>query len=399
MNKKYCNVAFILSLSLSLLFLYRCADNNDVGESDLYGEDEKIIDIGYEDYIRNDLSFVEDIEDTFGDELNQNIVDTLEPVDVTDISDVGVLQSPMLVTNKDYLPLLKKIIQDAKNNIIILHQEFLTGSTLDQLQNDLVAAKKRGVNVRVLLERDVEENAQRVESLKSNGIDAALDSSSKTLHLKLVLSDNRHILLGSTNLSYSSFQYNNEVNVYVDDSKTVQKFYDYANSILLDNSKLAKVYCTDCEFVPIGDAQYSDIVVPIINNAKKYVFVIMYQYSYDTDISTPNGKITNALIDAKSRGVLVKVLLEYSSFDYNLNTVNQRTSNYLKEKGIEVRMDSKEIVTHAKLLIADDVVVVYSGNWVYSSLSSNHEVGLVLRNESIKTNSVNYFNALYNSAK
>ncbi len=399
------NLLIFLSCLLPALYI-SCSDEA-AGPVQEMQDDLAITDTGYDisfSDLQNDSDNPADVVDTT-DEIYSDITDdaqtgdTAEISDISDITDSGLIRSPQLVNNKDYLPFLKNIIQNARDNIIILHQEFLTGSTLDQLQNDLIAAKKRGVNIKILLEKDVEENAQRVNTLRSNGIDAALDSSSKTLHLKLVLSDNSHLLLGSTNFSYSSFQYNNEVNIYVNDTETVSRFYDYANSVLSDNGKLSKIYCTNCEFTPIGDGQYADIVVPVINNAKKNLFVIMYQYSYDTDTSTPNGRITKALLDAKLRGAVVKILLEYSSFDSTLNSANQNTSQYLKGKGIDVRLDSKEIVTHAKLLITDDTVVVYSGNWVYSALSANHEVGLITKDSSVRDNAVNYFNALFNSAK
>lgn len=364
------------------------------------GED--AIDIVNEDILSfdtiSDAGIDSNPSDVVIDDVYEEIEDISSP-DISDVSDVIIYESPSMVVNKDYLPLLKKIINNAKNNVLILHQEFLTGSTLDQLQNDLVSAKNRGVSVKVLLEKDVDDNLQRVNSLKSQGIDAAVDSSSKTLHLKLVLSDNRYILLGSTNLSYSSFQYNNEVNLFVDDIELAKRYYEYANNILSDNSKLSKIYCSTCNIVPIGDGQYADIVVPYINSATTRVYVIMYQFSYDTDTSTPNGKITKALVDAKNRGAIVKVLLEYSSFDSTLNYANSSTSSYLKGKGIDVRMDSKDTVTHAKLLIADDYAVIYSGNWVYSALINNHEVGALLNDNKITDNAVNYFNALFNSAK
>ncbi len=344
------------------------------------------------DVVVEDVSF-EDIQDL------SDVTDVKDGFDLSDISDSKPIDSPAMIVNKEYYPLLKKIIQSASENIIILHQEFLSGSTLDQLQNDLISAKKRGVDVRVLLERDVDENSARVDSLRANGIDAALDNTSKTLHLKLVLADNRHLLLGSSNFSYSAFQYNNEVNMYFNDTTLAKQFYNYAEGVLANNSGLARIYCSGCDIVPIGDTQYADIVVPYINNASKYVFVIMYEFSYDTDESSPNGKITKALIDARSRGATLKILLENSSFDQILNSTNQKTASYLRSKGMEVRFDSVDTVTHAKLLIADDTVVVYSGNWVYSSLTKNHEVGVVLKKKEITDIAINYFNALFNSAK
>ncbi len=395
--KEFCEGRLNTKIKIIFLFVllvFACTNEEAIKQSaeddiyDLFQSFEVL-----EDLLYNEDTGLKDDIDTF---------DVRDNDDLDILSDVGnevYIQSPQFVANRDYLVLLKKIINISRENIIILHQEFLKGSTLDQIQNDLIAAKNRGVYVRVLLEKDVDDNAERVNSLRANGIDAKLDSSSRTLHLKLVLVDNKHLLLGSTNLSYSSFQYNNEVNIYLNDIEVVNKFYEYANSVISDNGRLSKIYCSSCAFTPIGDAQYADIVVPIINNAKKNVNIIMYQFSYDTDISTPNGSITKALTDAKSRGASVKLLLEFSSFDSTLNYANQNTSRYLKDKGIDVRFDSKDVVTHAKLLISDDTVVIYTGNWVYTALTGNHEVGIVVNDLNIKNMAINYFNALFNSAK
>lgn len=383
----------IFSLFVYLLILFTgCSEDINTETYDIENGEGDIfinVDSNYTD-IYNPQDTI-DAEDDVRDDL---------ALDIQDISDVNQgFDSPQFVANRDYLPLLKRLIQSAEKNIIILHQEFLTGSTLDQLQNDIISAKKRGVDVTVLLEKDISDNASRVDTLKSQGINASLDTSSKTLHLKLFLSDNKYVLLGSTNLSYSSFQYNNEVNYFSDDTTLVSKFYEYANGVLSNNGSLQKIYCTNCGVIPIGDSQYDDLVTPYMNSAQKRLYIIVYQFDYDTDSSTPNGKITKAILDAKSRGLDVKILFEYSSFDNTLNSTNQKTGNYLKSKGIDVRFDSKDITTHAKLLIADDRVVIYSGNWVYSALTSNHEVGVIVDYSKITESALNYFNALFNSAK
>jgi phosphatidylserine/phosphatidylglycerophosphate/cardiolipin synthase-like enzyme len=382
----------IFSLCVYVLILFSgCSDDINTETYDIENQEGDIFINGDSNY--TDINPVDTIE-AYGD-AGEDLA-----LDIQDVPDINQdFDSPQFVANRDYLPLLKRLIQSAEKNIVILHQEFLTGSTLDQLQSDLISAKKRGVDVTVLLEKDVSENASRVNTLKSQGINASLDTSSKTLHLKLFLSDNKYVLLGSTNLSISSFQYNNEVNYFSDDTTLVSKFYEYARGVLANNSSLQKIYCSNCEVIPVGDSQYDDLVVPYINSARKRLYIIIYQFDYDTDTSTPNGRITNAILDAKSRGLDVKILLEYSSFDQTLNSTNQRTANFLKSRGIDVRFDSKDITTHAKLLIADDRVVIYSGNWMYSALTSNHEVGVIVNYPGITQAAVNYFNSLFNSSK
>ncbi len=84
------------------------------------------------------------------------------------------------------------------------------------LVDKLIAAKNRGVSVRILLDRDREKdvyestviNTNVLEALRVGGVDARFDSEDKLLHSKFLVLDSETSILGSHNWSAGSyFQY------------------------------------------------------------------------------------------------------------------------------------------------------------------------------------------------
>jgi len=99
----------------------------------------------------------------------------------------------------------------------------------------------------------------------------------------------------------------------------------------------------------------------------------------NADPKYPDGPVLQfigELGQAVERGVSVFVLLERSDYNDDLNALNEAAAIYMRSLGILVRHDEPDVITHAKLLVADGVAVVSTGNWSYSGLSTNHELTL-----------------------
>ena len=96
-------------------------------------------------------------------------------------------------------------------------------------------AKKRGVDVKVLLEKsDYNDrlnryNTQTKNKLRRKKIKVRFDSASKQTHSKLIIVDGTWTFLGSHNLSYSALKRNNEFSVLIKSkaiAKRATKFLD-----------------------------------------------------------------------------------------------------------------------------------------------------------------------------
>jgi len=101
----------------------------------------------------------------------------------------------------------------------------------------IVAAKNRGVNVRVLVDDNtMTESLNSLQSiiyLQNNGVSVKLDKNkSVTTHTKMVIVDNTFLFVGSHNWSYEGLQKNNEYSVMIkgDLSNAIQYFQDLWNN-------------------------------------------------------------------------------------------------------------------------------------------------------------------------
>ena len=83
--------------------------------------------------------------------------------------------------------------------------------TNEKLMDALVSAEERGVDVRIILEKEVEINQQAYLVLKTNGVDTRWASTNYRLtHSKLMVIDDRKVFIGSPNFSWSAFNANRE---------------------------------------------------------------------------------------------------------------------------------------------------------------------------------------------
>ncbi|HBI47950.1 MAG TPA: phospholipase [Smithella sp.] len=133
----------------------------------------------------------------------------------------------VILTNEDYFPALLKAIDEAQSEIFISIFSFKAGvhenSYPDRIMGHLAKAVKRGVKVYVILETTDNksdklniQNKQTGKLLEEKGIYVFFDSPRKTTHTKLVVIDQRLLLLGSHNFTQSALRYNNEISVLLD---------------------------------------------------------------------------------------------------------------------------------------------------------------------------------------
>jgi len=95
------------------------------------------------------------------------------------------------------------------------------------LANELVKAKERGVDVRVILEPRLsgDENLKMMKFLREKGISARWASLEyKLTHAKAMIVDKKKVLVGSTNWSMSAMTKNREYSVLIEDNGVVAEF-------------------------------------------------------------------------------------------------------------------------------------------------------------------------------
>jgi phosphatidylserine/phosphatidylglycerophosphate/cardiolipin synthase-like enzyme len=97
------------------------------------------------------------------------------------------------------------------------------------------------------------------------------------------------------------------------------------------------------------------------------------------------NKVMNELIAASKRGVMVEVFMEKNNRpEDDLNAYNHSTATKLRKAGIEVRFDSKNIITHTKLIIIDErLVFIGSHNLTHTALSKSNETSLMVNSKEL----------------
>jgi len=149
----------------------------------------------------------------------------------------------LLLTNEDYFPALIKAIDEAQKEIFMSIFSFKTGvhknSYPDRILGHLAKAVKRGVDVKVILETTGRlsdelntQNRQTGKFLEEKGVKVYFDSPRTTTHTKLIVIDERLIILGSHNLTQSALKYNNEISIMLSRPDLAKRACNYMLTII-----------------------------------------------------------------------------------------------------------------------------------------------------------------------
>ena len=131
---------------------------------------------------------------------------------------------------------------------------------------------------------------------------------------------------------------------------------------------------------PIYNREYMPALHQVLQNAKKSINIAMFTFRYYPNYpNDANSVIINDLIDAKRRGVDVKVILDCSDWNRSNTLQNKMVGDSLKKVGIDVYYDPVDVTTHDKLIIVDDsITIIGSHNWSYYALERNNEASVLI---------------------
>jgi phosphatidylserine/phosphatidylglycerophosphate/cardiolipin synthase-like enzyme len=117
--------------------------------------------------------------------------------------------------------LLISLINRANRSVYVAVYSF----TRDSLATALISAKERGVEVRVVIERErAYEQGSEYPRLKSAGVDVRLDGNPNLMHHKFMVIDGYIVVTGSYNWSSAAEDRNDENVVVIFDRDVAQRF-------------------------------------------------------------------------------------------------------------------------------------------------------------------------------
>ncbi|MBI3070533.1 MAG: hypothetical protein HYY84_00255 [Deltaproteobacteria bacterium] len=232
--------------------------------------------------------------------------------------------------------------------------------TLDAFTNAFIAAHRRGVSVRVMLDMSQAANNRARDALQAAGVPwKAAPTEFEHNHAKVLIIDRREAIVMSANLigfSMGSERNYGVINTNADDIVDLEAIFDrdWTGSGALDLS---------CTRLVVSPVNARDRLLNFFNGATQTLDIAV-MYLSDRDFV--------AVVKArKAAGVSVRVLLA----DPDWIGGNRATATDLGALGIPVKF-LKTVELHAKLVIADGVPFVGSQNYSWTSITKNREIGL-----------------------
>jgi len=234
--------------------------------------------------------------------------------------------------------------------------------TVRALADRVVAAKQRGVAVRVILDPDSPGN-DAVRPTLTNANVPTRDATPlySFSHAKYMVIDGDRVVIMSMNFNV--------------DAMSRERNYGMVDRDPKDVADLEKVFTMDWASAGGEPAQPADLACTRLiispNNAKARILELIENATTTLEVEVmylSEDSVRLAIGAAKARGVDVRVILSEST---------DASIPYLRGLGIPVRI-ANGFFLHAKLIVADGVVFVGSENMSLTSLTKNREVGALV---------------------
>lgn len=100
------------------------------------------------------------------------------------------------------------------------------GSNIQKFNNAIIDAAKKGVNIKVMANE-----YPTIAVLKRNGIKARKIETTRKVHAKLMIIDNKIAIIGSHNYSMGAFTTNYEISVITQDEEVVNRLKQFFNNL------------------------------------------------------------------------------------------------------------------------------------------------------------------------
>jgi len=147
-----------------------------------------------------------------------------------------------VIADGQYFIAVRRCFQEAKSSIKMMmfeasYYKKYPDSPSNLLIKELIAAKKRGLDVKVILEqregteRATLRNKETGALLAKSGVEVVYDPLNITTHTKLLIIDGEISVVGSTNWTYNALDKNHEVSVLIRSPEVANDLQNYFQSI------------------------------------------------------------------------------------------------------------------------------------------------------------------------
>lgn len=300
---------------------------------------------------------------------------------------------PSISTNTSFGKELLVLIEGAKDEISFaiygLREQ-------DAVLEALLRAKKRGVTIKAVVDSDAHGKNYYSDTYKLyEHFKVVSDEKTHIMHNKFFIIDRKTLWSGSANISDTGTGgYNANNAITTDDKKVIALYQEEFDEMFYERKFSKKKSKRGYERIKTEDSiisgyfspksnTYEEGIRELIQSAKKYIYVPIFYLTHK--------ELSHQLIQAKKRGVSVKIIIDASAAG---NKYSMHKS--LREEGIQVKVENFGGKMHCKSMVIDDSTIVSgSMNFTKAGNSQNDENTLIIQNSSLAIKYKNYFLELW----
>ncbi len=271
----------------------------------------------------------------------------------------------LVVIPEDGVQPLAQLIDSARESVWVYVYMLSERRVVDGLK----AAAGRGVDARVMLERDpfgaTDFNDPVRDELSRAGVKVQWHNPAfKLSHQKVVLVDRRQALVATFNFVKTAFTTNREFGIITQDPAVVNDLY-----ALFDADWQRTSFKPRSDRLVISPNNSRTKIVGVLRSARKVLYM--------EQLSLQDAEVVAEIANAARRGVEVKVIM---SVPPSKSDPDARGRKAVVDAGGKVKFLAG-LDVHAKVILSDDVLFVGSENLTAQSLDLNREVGLITTNK------------------
>lgn len=211
------------------------------------------------------------------------------------------------------------------------------------------------------------------------------------MHNKFFIFDSSTVITGSANISITDISDFNTNDILIIKSPEIAQIYKQEFEQMYDkkfHNKKAKI--KDNENILLGNSIISvyfspqhnvinTVLIPLINEAKSYIYLPIFVITHK--------KVSQALADAASRGVDVRIILDATNAGnkYSTHELLRKANVPVKTENFAGKMHSKALIIDDKYLITGSMNLSKRGNNI------NDENVLVIENSTLAKYYKNFF--------
>ncbi len=315
-----------------------------------------------------------------------------------------VFTTPSLVypdkaENRTPPPIERELIADidaAKQSVEVVAFEY----NLPALADALLRAKKRGLTVRLALDREQLEDPEDAEwagRMEDANIPISWQDTTAFLHSKFAIIDRAVVWTGSWNMTINGTYRNNNNILRITIPDIIENYVAEFEQMMQGNFGNSKRSLTPNPVVQYNGMTVenyfspkdgvADHVVERVQDAQKSIKFLTFSYTSD-----PIGK---AMIERHDAGVTVQGVFEKR----NARGIGSEYER-LQEEGMDVHRDGNCYTMHHKVIIIDDeTVITGSYNYTQRAEDTNDENLLIIDDRALASRYLEEFNRVYQQAK